>query len=192
MWRLEEGGWMAVHLNDREKTMLATVMDLLVPRSGELGGADYVDQLLGAFTWDPPHIWAGGPFSGRHGGDAGFERWLELGTAEELAWRTRIEGSRGLPEREWNGPVIGWQEIYRDGLGQLGDDFSSQPPEEQRRRLDHCDVAFRDQVFDHACESLYGDPVYGGNRDGEGWASIGFAGDTQPRGWTDAEVTFGG
>ncbi len=40
----------------------------------------------------------------------------------------------------------------------------------------------------HACESLYGDPVYGGNRDGAGWAAIGFAGDVQPVGWTDAEV----
>ena len=41
----------------------------------------------------------------------------------------------------------------------------------------------------HACESLYGDPVYGGNRDARGWAAIGFDGDVQPRGWTDDEVT---
>ena len=29
---------------------------------------------------------------------------------EELAWRTRIEGSLGHPEREFNGPTRGWQD----------------------------------------------------------------------------------
>ena len=42
-------------------------------------------------------------------------QFLPLSRVEELAWRTRIEGSRGIAEREWNGPVRGWQEIYRDG-----------------------------------------------------------------------------
>jgi hypothetical protein len=183
---------MGVHLDDDELATLSVVMDLLVPRAGELGGAHYVDQLLGAFTFAPPRIWAGGPFSGRHGGESGFDRWLELGAAEELAWRTRIEGSRGIPEREFNGPVVGLQAIYRDGLAALGDDFVTAAADEQQRRLDDGDGTFRDLVFTHACESLYGDPVYGGNRGGEGWASIGFAGDTQPRGWTDDEVTHGG
>ena len=36
---------------------------------------------------------------------------------------------------------------------------------------------------------MYGDPVYGGNRDLAGWQAIGFAGDVQPRGYTDDEVT---
>jgi hypothetical protein len=35
---------------------------------------------------------------------------------------------------------------------------------------------------------MYGAPEYGGNRDGSGWRAIGFDGDVQPRGWTDAEV----
>ncbi len=30
-------------------------------------------------------------------------------------------------------------------------------------------------VFAHACEATYGDPAYGGNRDGAAWARIGFA-----------------
>ncbi|MBU6216920.1 MAG: hypothetical protein KGR17_09990 [Acidobacteria bacterium] len=29
-------------------------------------------------------------------------------------------------------------------------------------------------VHAHACEATYGDPAYGGNRDGAGWARIGF------------------
>jgi hypothetical protein len=150
-----------------------------------------VDGLLGAFLVDPPRIWAGGPFSGRHGGEAGFERFLALGAVEELAWRTRIEGSRGLPEREFNGPVVGLQERYAAGLTALGADFADIGPEEKDARL-AADPAFQRLLYEHACEGTYGDPVYGGNRDGVGWAAIGHVGDVQPRGWTDVEVRTGG
>ena len=36
----------------------------------------------------------------------------------------RIEGSQGMPEREFNGPVVGLQERYREGLAALGEDFA--------------------------------------------------------------------
>lgn len=150
--------------------------------------ADYIDALLGAFLFEPPRIWAGGPFSGRHGGDAGFAAFAELGPVEALAWRTRIEGSRGRAEREWNGPVIGLQERYRTALARLGHDFDELPPDEQDALLD-ADPDFKALLHAHACEGLYADPVYGGNRGGAGWRSIGFAGDSQPRGYTDVEVS---
>jgi len=35
---------------------------------------------------------------------------------------------------------------------------------------------------------MYGDPVYGGNRDFTGWDAVGWIGDIQPRGYTDDEV----
>lgn len=168
--------------------MVAAAADRLVPGAAKAGVADYVDGLLGAFLVDPPRIWAGGPFSGRHGGEAGFEAFLPLGRVEELAWRTRIEGSQGIPEREWNGPVVGLQERYAAGLAALGVDFAEVDGEEQDRRLD-AEPDFRRLLHEHACEGRYGDPVYGGNRSGAGWAAIGFPGDVQPRGWTDAEVT---
>lgn len=158
------------------------------PGAAAAGVVDYVDGLLGAFDVDPPRIWAGGPFSGRLGGEDGFSSFLPLGRVEELAWRTRIEGSRGLPEREWNGPVVGLQEQYRDGLAALGADFAEVGPDEQDARI-AADPDFRALLHTHACEGLYADPVYGGNRDGIGWSSIGFAGDAQPRGWTAEEVT---
>src|SRR6185503_2633081 len=120
----------------------AAAADRLIPPYEEhpgaraLGVADYIDALLGAFTFDPPRIWAGGPFSGRAGGEASFEKFLPLSRLEELAWRTRIEGSKGMLEREHNGAVIGWQQQYRDGIAALGHDFCELSGEEQDTRLD--------------------------------------------------------
>lgn len=157
------------------------------PGASALGVADYIDTLLGAFSFDPPRIWAGGPFSGRAGGAAGFRAFIPLSRLEELAWRTRIEGSRGIPEREFNGPVVGWQERYRTGLAALGADFVACAPEEQDRRL-AADPEFTALLYRHACEGAYAAPEYGGNRDGAGWRAIQFPGDVQPRGYTDDEV----
>jgi hypothetical protein len=178
----------------REYAVAAAVADCLIPPidghpgGSALGVADYLDGLLGAFTYDPPRIWAGGPFSGRAGGPAGFDAFLELSQHEELAWRTRIEGSQGLAAREFNGPVRGWQAVYRDGLAALGDDFDAIPNEERERRLD-ADRAFKQLFYEHACEAAYGAPEYGGNRATAGWQAIQFPGDVQPRGYTDLEVS---
>ena len=158
------------------------------PGADEAGVADYIDAFLGAFTFDPPRIWAGGPTSGRMGGDARFATFHRLSALDELAWRMRIEGSMGRPEREFNGPVVGLQECYRDGLAALGEDFTEVDGSEQRRRL-RAGATFCALLWEHCCEGLYGAPEYGGNRDGVGWAAIGRDGDVQPRGFSDAEVS---
>jgi Gluconate 2-dehydrogenase subunit 3 len=168
--------------------------DRLVPAMGAhpgaraLGVADYIDGLLGAFSFDPPRIWAGGPFSGRFGGQASFGRFTPLSQVEELAWRTRIEGSRGIPEREFNGPVVGWQDQYRRGIAALGAEFPTLPSEEQDDRLGAA-PEFKELLYRHACEGAYAAPEYGGNRDGAGWRAVQFPGDVQPRGYTDEEVS---
>ncbi len=186
---------MAHHfLTDHEHAVVARIADLLLtphgefPGGGEAGTADYVDLVLGAFVFDPPRIWAGGPYSGRAGGDAGFDEFLPLSRVEELAWRTRIEGSRGIAEREWNGPLRGWQETYRDGIAALGDDFLARDEAAQRAALDE-QRELRALAFEHGCEASYGAPEYGGNRELAGWRAIEYAGDVQPRGWSDDEVT---
>ena len=183
---------MPVWLTDVEYRILAAACDRLVPAgdtpgASEAGVPDYIDMLLGAFTVDPPRIWARGPTSGRQGGAAAFARFHRLSPLDELAWRTRIEGSAGRPEREFNGPVTGWQERYRLGLAALGEDFDRVPPEEQDERLQRHE-AFTDLLYEHCCEGMYGAPEYGGNRELSGWRAIGFTGDVQPRGWSDAEV----
>ncbi len=186
---------MPVWLTDDEyRTLTAACERLIPPRDDTAPGAaaagvpDYIDGLLGAFTVDPPRIWARGPTSGRHGGSPAFTRFHELTALDELAWRTRIEGSCGLAEREFNGPVTGLQERYRDGLAALGPDFGRlSGPEQDGRLRDHPD--FTDLLYGHACEGMYGAPEYGGNRGGAGWRAIDFEGDVQPRGWTDTEVS---
>jgi hypothetical protein len=158
------------------------------PGGRALGIADFVDNLLGAFTVDPPLIYAGGPFSGRAGGEASFANFLPLSRNEELAWRTRIEGSCGLPEREFNGPVRGYQEVYRDGIAALGADFLDLDKGARLERFKP-QRELRTLFYEHACEGAYAAPEYGGNRSGAGWQAIQFPGDAQPRGYTDDEVS---
>jgi hypothetical protein len=185
---------MPVWFTEHEYRVIAAAIARLIPADETLGAVeagvpDYIDVLLGAFSFDPPRIWAGGPTSGRMGGAPAFATFHSLGPLDELAWRTRIEGSSGIPEREFNGPVTGWQERYRLGIAALGDDFCELDAEAQDERLrDRSARAFVTLLYEHCCEGMYGAPEYGGNRDGQAWAAIGFPGDVQPRGWTDEEV----
>ena len=179
---------------DHLRPTLEVAVDRLVPPTADghpgaraLGVVDYIDGLLNAFAFDPPRIWAGGPFSGRAGGTAGFDDFLPLSPLEALAWRTRIEGSNGIPERERMGPVVGWQREYMTGLLALGTDFAHVSTAEQDARLAAI-PEFRDLLYQHAVEGAYAAPEYGGNHDLHGWQAIGFPGDVQPRGYTDAEV----
>src|ERR1700694_1205337 len=60
----------ATFLSPHERDTLAAAASRIVPGGDtpgalEAGVVDYVDQLLTAFEYDPPRIFAGGPFSGR-------------------------------------------------------------------------------------------------------------------------------
>lgn len=184
---------MPFYFSDEEFRTVEAVCARLIPTDDDPGATEarvarYIDTLLGAFSFDPPRIWAGGAFSGRFGGSPGFATFHRLTALDELAWRTRIEGSRGIPEREWNGPVVGLQERYAAGLESLGSDFADVDIDEQDRRL-RADEDFTALVYGHACEGMYGAPEYGGNHKGVGWSYIGFPGDVQPRGYSDEEVS---
>ena len=168
------------------------------PGALEAGVAEAIDLLLGAFAVSPPLIHAGGPFSDRHGSPHDdFADFVPLDVHAELGWRIRLEGSRGLPEREFAGPVRGLQQIYREGLAHLdaraGGDFAALPAPAQDAILsDLSDSAVQELVttaFNDTLDAMYGPPEYGGNRDLVGWSYTHWDGDTQPRGHTDAEVT---
>jgi len=170
------------------------------PGALEAGVPEYIDLLLAAFEVTPAHIFAGGPFSDRHGSHNYFAEFLELDAVEELAWRTRIEGSRGLPEREWNGPVVGLQERYSSGLRRLDEaarrwgraPFAELSGWKARWLLrlasDELDE-FLDLAFAHCVEGMYGPPEYGGNRDQVGWAYTHWPGDHQPMPYTAAQIS---
>jgi hypothetical protein len=174
---------------------LKSALDVLLPGTGEFPSASaanvatYIDGFLGAFSVTPPLIWAKGPTSGRFGGAPAFSTFHQLSNLDELAWRTRIEGSQGIEAREFNGPVIGLQERYQQGLAALGDAFSTLSLLEKKARL-RDNPEFLELLYSHACEGMYGAPEYGGNAEKKGWKAIDFAGDVQPRGWSDDEVAL--
>lgn len=181
--------------------LLSATMDALIPGGPTPGAIEcqapwYLDQLLGAFSVDPPRIFAGGPYSGRHGGLANFAQFQPLTRVERLRWQTYLEGSLGIPEREWNGPVVGLRARYERGLEALdaaareaeGASFTLLELATRRSVLVAFDASFVQLVYEHAVEGTYGDPVYGGNVDGKGWTAIRYEGDRQPLGYTAEQM----
>lgn len=193
-----------------ERATLIAAVDRIIPPDddpggAELGAAGYIEGLLAAFAAVDagrsrrPPIFGGGPFSGRHGGAARFGRFVRLTRVQEIAWRMRIEGSLGLPEREFNGPVRGLQSLYRDGLADLDDraqargvaSFAALLPADQDAVLREADPGFVDVLYQHTVEAAYAPPEYGGNRRLRGWRYIGFEGDRQPLGYSRYDAALG-
>ena len=162
--------------------------------------AEAIDALLGAFTFDPPLIFAGGPWSNRDGGATDdMAHFVPLDDVAELGWRIRLEGSKGMPEREFAGPVVGLQEVYTEGLAALDRAAA------QRRRgatfvtLAHADQEgllradavqdFVTQALSDTVDAMYGPPEYGGNHGLVGWKATRWPGDAQPRGYTPQQVS---
>ena len=170
------------------------------PGAAEAGAPEYIDLLLGAFQEATPPLFAGGPFSHREGGGPNhFAAFVALDPLEERVWRTRIEGSRGMPEREWNGPVRGWQAEYDAGLDAIEvsarrwfrrgfDTLARWQREAVLRWLPGVPASFVQLAIEHVLEGTYGAPEYGGNRGRVGWSYPRWPGDHQPQPYTWAEI----
>jgi hypothetical protein len=196
----------ASFLGEQEIETLRGLVDRFVPGKPEdsddgavaAGCAEAIDALLGAFEVDPPRIYAGGPFSDRGGARRNrFEHFVELDQYEERAWRLRIQGSRGRPELEFNGPVTGFQAIYRNGLAALERaggpaGFAALPGIARDLVLGTANVpdinGLVQVTFLHTLELMYAAPEYGANRDLVGWRYAHYDGDVQPRGFTPEEI----
>jgi hypothetical protein len=197
-------------LSAGELEILNALTDRLIPGPPEdpapgaldAGVSHAIDLLLAAFELEPPLIHAGGPFSDRAGSrHDDFAHFVPLDRQAELGWRIRLEGSRGIPEREFAGPVTGLQQIYRDGLAHLdersrrayavgfADATTNQRDELLADQRDAKLQSFLGAALANTIEAMYGPPEYGGNRGRVGWSSNGWAGDTQPRGFARARVT---
>lgn len=160
------------------------------PGAIEAGSAEAIDMLLAAFSFHPPLIHAGGPFSNRAGAHRDdMAKFVPLDPLAELGWRIRLEGSQGRPERAFAGDVVGLQQQYRDGLARL-EGFAAAPSDQQDMILRAPDVVdFASLVLSDALDVMYGPPEYGGNRGLVGWTATGWPGDVQPRGYTPGEVS---
>ena len=132
------------------------------------------------------------------GGHDDFADFVPLDRLAELGWRIRLEGSQGLPEREFAGPVRGLQTLYREGLAHLDDragagGFAALPgPAQDLILQDQTDGQVQELVgaaLSDGIDALYGPPEYGGNQGLVGWTAVNWQGDVQPAGYTNAQVT---
>jgi hypothetical protein len=148
--------------------------------------------MLGALAVSPPLVYAGGPFSNRAGNPVDqMEKFLPLGSSLRTNWQSRLAA------------IVS---AYRAGIAALDtkaaatgatDFLDLDAPNQDKILATNPNVAglpsefsgFTDMLFAHAIEGTYGNPEYGGNHGLVGWTDIGFPGDVQPRGYTDAEVT---
>jgi gluconate 2-dehydrogenase gamma chain len=147
------------------------------PGAREANVVRYIDVMLGAFTFTPPRIHAGGPYSDRNGGDEDhMADFVPLTPFQEASWRKRIDGL---------------QKTYVAGIKTLdaaaGGDFTTASTDKQDSVLAGAGD-FLGVLFTNAIEGFFSAPEYGGNAGGVGWKEISFHGDTQPRGYTAKEV----
>ena len=113
------------------------LLELGHPGAREAGVVGYIDALLSAFDTDPPQIYAGGPFSGRHGGDHDdFADFQRLST---------------LQEHHWRGVVTLLRAQYVAGVAALdaaaGRDYAAADPLTQDLTLAADATGFRDVLF---------------------------------------------
>ena len=149
------------------------------PGAHEANVVRYLDNMLSAFSFSPPQVHAGGPWSNRAGGTEDFMAiFVPLSRAQTYAWQQRIADYRSQ---------------YTNGIALLdqlaGGDFTTASKTQQNKILATGQaVSFTQQLFSNAIEGMYSVPEYGGNANLVGWQDIKWPGDIQPRGYTNAEV----
>ncbi len=149
------------------------------PGAHEANVVRFLDYMLSAFSFSPPQVHAGGPWSNRAGGSQDFiANFVPLTRAQTYAWNQRIANYR---------------QQYTSGIALLdqlaGGDFTKAPRAQQDFILAQGQaVPFTALLFGHTIEAMYAVPEYGGNAGLVGWRDIYFPGDVQPRGYTNAEV----
>jgi hypothetical protein len=159
------------------------------PGALEAGAPEAIARLLNAFgegEGDPPI------HAARDGG------FIALDPVAELGWRIRLEGSNGLPERSFAGPVTGLVEQITEGLARLdhsslarcGATFADADAADQDAVIDDPELAaFVGLALSLTLDAVYGEPTYGGNRDRAGWRPLDWPGFTQPDGFTHSQVS---
>jgi Gluconate 2-dehydrogenase subunit 3 len=179
-----------LYLSPHQAAVLDAATRRLIPGPGDVPGETspgaheanvvrYIDIMLAAFSFSPPKVHAGGPWSNRAGGSEDFmANFVPLDRAQNYAWQQRIDTLRSQ---------------YTNGIALLdqlaGGDFTTASTTKQDSILTHGQaLSFTQLLFGHAIEGMYAVPEYGGNANLVGWLDIKWPGDSQPRGYTNAEV----
>ncbi len=154
-------------------------LELGSPGAHEANVVGFLDTMLSAFSFSPPQVHAGGPWSDRAGGTQDFmAEFVPLDRAQTYGWQQRI---------------VGYRRQYTNGIALLdqlaGGDFTSVPKLRQDLILGQGKaVSFTKLLFGHTVEAMYSVPEYGGNANLVGWQDIKWPGDNEPRGYTNTEV----
>ncbi len=149
------------------------------PGAHEANVVRFLDNMLAAFSFSPPLVHAGGPWSNRAGGTEDFMAdFVPLDRAQTYGWQQR---------------VATLQSQYTNGIAlldqQAGGDFTKVSKVRQDLILGQGKaLSFTQLLFGHTVEAMYAVPEYGGNADLVGWRAIKWPGDNEPRGYTNAEV----
>jgi hypothetical protein len=166
-------------LDDKERTAMARLADLVLPPDDKPGGADlgvvdYVDGLLSGAGL----FFASGPFSGRTplpdaSGTAttefphnDFAERAPLDRVQRVAWHRMLFG---------HDEDVGLRALFRKHLAHVHKDTT----------LDDLDPAFLDVVVQVTYEGAFAPPEYGGNPSGLGWQMVGYEGDRMPFGFAN-------
>lgn len=145
------------------------------PGAREANVTRFIDVLLSALDHRPERIHAGGPYG------AAINQFVALSDVQRTAWTQKLAALKAA---------------YRDGVVLLdslaGDDFVAASALAKDQALVSPDAAeFLEILYTHTLEGTYSHPVYGGNADRTGWTEISFPGDSQPTGYSRAQVGEG-
>lgn len=201
---------------DEERGALAVLADYVlppddVPGGAALGAVEYIETLLTAFEYDPPRIYADGPFSNRNPiplpdgtpsnvyPENRFAQFLPLSREQEIGWRLQLYGSAGVsgggPNDAVTGPIVGWRDVFRNGLAQAamlaGGPVANLDDLAVGNLWAELDANFVTILVSRVIEAAFGAPEYGGNRNLAGWQMIHFEGDTLPFGFAPYDQTTG-
>jgi hypothetical protein len=148
------------------------------PGATEADVVRYIDTMLSMFDHDPPKIFAGGPWSNRHGGTVDhMAHFVPPAPRQLYAWKRRVKELR----KQYVAAIKALDAAASKK------NFATATSSEQDQILTKL-TAERDLIFTNTIEGMYAVPEYHGNRGRAGWKSASWPGDAQRRGYTAAEV----
>jgi len=193
----------------REQQMLRKLAGFILPLHSPDNGKDlydivgYLQNLFTALTQNPPSIYRGGPFSGRHPkpgdppGDDDFNQFLPMTRHQQLAWNFRLNGPDSVAAQPFIVVSDEVRKTYSTGLIDLiseGLRRAIQLEDGMAPRrvmagvlLSEAGGDFQIMFFQLIAEASFSAPEYGGNL--AAWQEIFYPGDSLPAGYTGNQIS---